>query len=184
MTIWNFYLQIFEKAVGKEEIITFHSYLLRYLKSPPLVVWDRLTAHRSRLVREFLGSLGSQIARVCATSPSARLSCAGSGQTGSAVQKASAAAGHGARLLQSGPSQLMACRPTLDEERLGAATATRATAAPRNSGEHHPERLRWYLLEFGPDGTPTGLRGDRYEFWIYRQVRKRLAATPRSAGAF
>ena len=37
-----------------------------------------------------------------------------------------------------------------------------------------PERLRSYLLEFGPDGTPTGLRGDRYEFWIYRQVRKRL----------
>ena len=38
-----------------------------------------------------------------------------------------------------------------------------------------PERLRPYLLELGPDGTPTGLRGDRYEFWIYRQVRKRLA---------
>jgi hypothetical protein len=26
-----------------------------------------------------------------------------------------------------------------------------------------PERFS-YLLEFGPDGTPTGLRGDRYEF--------------------
>ncbi len=37
-----------------------------------------------------------------------------------------------------------------------------------------PERLRPYLLDFGADDTPTGLRGDRYEFWIYRQVRKRL----------
>ena len=37
-----------------------------------------------------------------------------------------------------------------------------------------PERLRPYLLEFGPDGTPAGLHGGRYEFWIYRQVRKRL----------
>ena len=37
-----------------------------------------------------------------------------------------------------------------------------------------PERLRSHLLEFGADDTPTGLRGDRYEFWIYRQVRKRL----------
>ncbi|MGA2051439.1 MAG: Tn3 family transposase [Terracidiphilus sp.] len=37
-----------------------------------------------------------------------------------------------------------------------------------------PERLRPHLLEFGADDTPTGLRGDRYEFWIYRQVRKRL----------
>ena len=27
---------------------------------------------------------------------------------------------------------------------------------------------------FDADGNPTGLRGDRYEFWIYRQVRKRL----------
>jgi hypothetical protein len=37
-----------------------------------------------------------------------------------------------------------------------------------------PERLRPYLLEFGSDGTSAGLRSDRYEFWIYRQVRKRL----------
>ena len=37
-----------------------------------------------------------------------------------------------------------------------------------------PERLRPYLLEFGADNTPTSLRSDRYEFWIYRQVRKRL----------
>ena len=39
-----------------------------------------------------------------------------------------------------------------------------------------PERLRPYLLNFDDDGEPTGLRGDRYEFWIYRQLRKRLAA--------
>jgi Domain of unknown function (DUF4158) len=37
-----------------------------------------------------------------------------------------------------------------------------------------PKRLRTYLLNFDPDGTPTGLRGDRYEFWVYRQLRKRL----------
>ncbi|MCW2241832.1 hypothetical protein [Azospirillum canadense] len=38
-----------------------------------------------------------------------------------------------------------------------------------------PERLRPHLLEVDKDGKPTGLRGDRYEFWIYRQLRKRLA---------
>ena len=48
--------------MGKEEVITFLAYLLRYLKSPLLVVWDRLPAHRSLLVREFLDSLGGQIA--------------------------------------------------------------------------------------------------------------------------
>jgi TnpA family transposase len=42
---------------------------------------------------------------------------------------------------------------------------------PKNS---IPDRLRPYLLECGPDGAPAALRGDRYEFWIYRQVRKRL----------
>ncbi|HZC78450.1 MAG TPA: Tn3 family transposase, partial [Ktedonobacterales bacterium] len=37
-----------------------------------------------------------------------------------------------------------------------------------------PKRLRPYLLMFDADGQPTGLHADRYEFWLYRQVRKRL----------
>lgn len=39
-----------------------------------------------------------------------------------------------------------------------------------------PNRLRPHLLTFNETGDATGLRGDRYEFWIYRQVRKRLGA--------
>ena len=37
-----------------------------------------------------------------------------------------------------------------------------------------PKRLRPYLLKFDADGKPTGLHPDRYEFWLYRQLRKRL----------
>jgi TnpA family transposase len=37
-----------------------------------------------------------------------------------------------------------------------------------------PKRLRAYLLNFDQNGTPTSLRGDRYEFWVYRQLRKRI----------
>jgi len=37
-----------------------------------------------------------------------------------------------------------------------------------------PKRLRPYLLIFDADGNPTGLHADRYEFWLYRQIRKRL----------
>jgi hypothetical protein len=37
-----------------------------------------------------------------------------------------------------------------------------------------PKRLRAYLLNFDKDGTPTSLRGDRYEFWVCRQLRKRI----------
>lgn len=34
--------------------------------------------------------------------------------------------------------------------------------------------MRPYLLTFDADGKPTGLHADRYEFWLYRQIRKRL----------
>lgn len=37
-----------------------------------------------------------------------------------------------------------------------------------------PKRLRQYLLIFDADGKPTNLHADRYEFWLYRQIRKRL----------
>ena len=55
------YFQIFEKAVGKEETILFLTHLLRYIKTPLLVVWDRLPAHSSRLAGQFLDSLNGQI---------------------------------------------------------------------------------------------------------------------------
>ena len=37
-----------------------------------------------------------------------------------------------------------------------------------------PKRLRPYLLTFDADGRPLGLHADRYEFWLYRQLRKRF----------
>ena len=37
-----------------------------------------------------------------------------------------------------------------------------------------PKRLRPFLLTFDADGKPTSLHADRYEFWLYRQVRKRF----------
>ena len=37
-----------------------------------------------------------------------------------------------------------------------------------------PKRLRSYLVTFDDNGQPAGLHADRYEFWLYRQIRKRL----------
>ena len=37
-----------------------------------------------------------------------------------------------------------------------------------------PKRLRSHLLDFASDDEPIGLHADRYEFWLYRQIRKRL----------
>jgi hypothetical protein len=52
MTLWNFYFQLFDKAVAKEEVVVFLTYLVARIGSPLLIVWDRLPAHRSRLVGE------------------------------------------------------------------------------------------------------------------------------------
>lgn len=39
-----------------------------------------------------------------------------------------------------------------------------------------PKRLRPYLLEFDESGEVIGLNAGRYEFWLYRQIRKRFQA--------
>ena len=61
MTLWNFYFQIFEKAIAKEQVVEFLAYLVQQLPCPLLIVWDRLPGHRSRLVAEFVALLDGQI---------------------------------------------------------------------------------------------------------------------------
>ena len=61
MTWWNFYFQIFEKSIGKEEVVEFLMHLLQHLSGPLLIIWDRLPAHRSRLVAEFVRCLEGEI---------------------------------------------------------------------------------------------------------------------------
>jgi hypothetical protein len=39
-----------------------------------------------------------------------------------------------------------------------------------------PQRLRSSLLALDESGTPKRLVADRYELWVYRQIRKRLDA--------
>ncbi len=37
MTWWNFYFQIFEKSIGKEEVVEFLMHLLQHLSGPLLI---------------------------------------------------------------------------------------------------------------------------------------------------
>jgi len=37
-----------------------------------------------------------------------------------------------------------------------------------------PTRQRPYVLTCDEQGNPTGVQANRYEFWVYRQLRKRL----------
>ena len=54
LTLRNFYFQLYPGAIGQAEVIDFLKALLRHIKRPLLIIWDRLPAHRSRFVREFI----------------------------------------------------------------------------------------------------------------------------------
>ncbi len=50
----NFYFRLDPGAIGELEVIDFLQVLVRHIKQPLLIVWDRLPAPRGRLVREFI----------------------------------------------------------------------------------------------------------------------------------
>ncbi len=54
LTFGNFYFRLYPGAIGELEVIDFLQALVRHIERPLLIVWDRLPAHRSRLVREFI----------------------------------------------------------------------------------------------------------------------------------
>jgi transposase len=62
LTWWNFYFRIYTGAVRKEQVVDFLEALVRHLDQPLLVVWDRLPAHRSRLVQDYIASSQGWIA--------------------------------------------------------------------------------------------------------------------------
>ena len=55
ITFHNFYFRLYPDAIRGPEVIDFLKALVRHIQRPLLIVWDRLPAHRSALVREFLG---------------------------------------------------------------------------------------------------------------------------------
>jgi len=61
LTRTNCLFRLHEGSIKKEEIVEFLKALKAHLKQPLLVIWDGLKAHRSRLVRDYLDSLGGHI---------------------------------------------------------------------------------------------------------------------------
>jgi transposase len=61
ITFGNFYFRLYENAMGGPEVIDFLKALTRHIRGPLLIVWDRLPAHKSRLVQEFIGYSGGHI---------------------------------------------------------------------------------------------------------------------------
>ena len=54
ITIWNFYFQLFPGSIKAPQLLIFLRHLRRHISGKLTVIWDGLTAHRSRLVREFV----------------------------------------------------------------------------------------------------------------------------------
>jgi transposase len=61
LTALNFYFRLYAGSVKGPQVVDFLRALIRHIPQPLLLVWDRLPAHRSRLVREHLDSLGGWI---------------------------------------------------------------------------------------------------------------------------
>ena len=61
LTVLNFYFRLYAGAVKGPQAVDFLRALVRHLSQPLLLVWDRLPAHRSRLVRAYVDSLGGWI---------------------------------------------------------------------------------------------------------------------------
>lgn len=61
LTWWNFYFRLYPDAINKERVVEFLELLLRHLPGKLLIVWDRLNAHRSGVVREFIAAQHGRI---------------------------------------------------------------------------------------------------------------------------
>jgi transposase len=61
ITWWNFYFRLHSGTINSERVIEFLEQLMKHLPGKILIVWDRLTAHRSVLVRDFVAAHGDRI---------------------------------------------------------------------------------------------------------------------------
>jgi transposase len=61
VTWWNFYFRLFPGAIRSPQVVAFLAHLLHHLPGKLLVIWDGLTAHRSRLVRQFVEAQDGRI---------------------------------------------------------------------------------------------------------------------------
>ncbi len=61
ITIWNFYFRLYPGSVRSPQVVNFLQALLRHISGPLLIVWDRLAAHRSSMVRDFIAGQGDRL---------------------------------------------------------------------------------------------------------------------------
>ncbi|HWG71648.1 MAG TPA: IS630 family transposase [Steroidobacteraceae bacterium] len=62
VSYWRFYFRFFPGSIKSPQIVQFLKALQATIGKKLLIVWDRLQAHRSRLVKEYLEGLDGRIA--------------------------------------------------------------------------------------------------------------------------
>lgn len=55
-TAWNFYFRLYAGVIKSPQVVDFLNALVRAIDRPLILVWDRLPAHRSRMVQEHIVS--------------------------------------------------------------------------------------------------------------------------------
>jgi transposase len=61
VSFWRFYFRLFPGAIKSPQIVEFLKALQAHIGRKLLIIWDRLTAHRSRLVRDYVETQGGAI---------------------------------------------------------------------------------------------------------------------------
>jgi transposase len=61
LTVYNFYFELFEEAIRSEHLVVFLDHLQRCVPGKLMIIWDRLPAHRSHLVRDYVETLEGRI---------------------------------------------------------------------------------------------------------------------------
>lgn len=61
LTLLSFYFRLYAGAVKSAQVVDFLQALVRHIGRPLIAVWDRLPAHRSAIVRDYIDSLQGRI---------------------------------------------------------------------------------------------------------------------------
>lgn len=62
VSFWRFYFRFFSGSIKSPRVVEFLKALSATIGKKLLIVWDRLQAHRSRLVKEYLETLKGRLA--------------------------------------------------------------------------------------------------------------------------
>ena len=62
VTWWNFYFRLFSGSIKGPQVVQFLRHLLHHLPGKLVVLWDRLPAHRSAVVKDFVAEQRGRLA--------------------------------------------------------------------------------------------------------------------------